>query len=152
QLAWYYDPDAVRRLLDGCRLEEFIVEAPADVAEVIPGAARREVAGRPGDGVYPLTLDTRLVDVDEDALRKFAGILREAGWRPPAAEVETSKKRPEYLTSWQEILTALGLKNNDAMRAKVRQLDEMFSSPILFGGQGEQPRVERRLLILWWDG
>lgn len=64
---------------------------------------------------------------------------------------ETTKPK-EYLTSWRAILIALGLKSNDEDREKVRNLNTRYAGPIIFSGQGAQPKVEKSKLIEWWNG
>jgi hypothetical protein len=71
---------------------------------------------------------------------------------------EPTAKRPlapdppqEYLTNWGEILSALGMKNNTDSRTKVRRLNKSYAGPIVFPGQGSQPRVTKQPLLAWWN-
>ncbi|NQT15093.1 MAG: hypothetical protein HQ582_20215 [Planctomycetes bacterium] len=57
----------------------------------------------------------------------------------------------EYTTSWREILVALGLKNNTEDRERVRNLNAHYGGPIVFPGQGAQPKADRNKLIAWWN-
>ena len=56
-----------------------------------------------------------------------------------------------YLTNWREILVALDMSNNSEDREKVRNLNDKYGGPILFPGQGVQPKVERTKFIEWWN-
>jgi hypothetical protein len=58
----------------------------------------------------------------------------------------------KYLTRWQEILSVLGLDNNDTDKAKVRTLNEHYDGPIKMPKKGGQPRVDQAKLLAWWDG
>jgi len=83
--------------------------------------------------------------VDADALA--AGIQEEAGEPPAAADVSPAK----YLTSWREILIALGMKHNSEDRQKVSRLNKTIDGPINIPGKGKQPFVERGALLEWWN-
>jgi hypothetical protein len=138
-------------------------------AEPVRGAAQRTVAtrGQPGESAedgpvlkdrgFP-TYQTRPVEVIViDVQGAAANKLGQQGAREePSAPAERGAfpertKRPDYLASWQEILEALDQKNNEAMRGKVRRINETFHGPIVFPGQGAQPQVERGALTAWWD-
>ena len=54
-----------------------------------------------------------------------------------AAELGPAKK---YLTSWREILVALGMKNNNEDREKVRNLNHRYDGPIVIPRQARNPR------------
>jgi hypothetical protein len=54
--------------------------------------------------------------------------------------------------SWREILDAVGQPNDDEMRNRVRNLNDIHDGPIIFGGRGSQPKVEQSKLIKWWNG
>jgi len=58
----------------------------------------------------------------------------------------------EYLTNWRAILVALERKNNAVNREQVRHLNDTYGGPILFPGQGAQPKVNKAKLIEWWNG
>lgn len=70
-------------------------------------------------------------------------------------DVGTKNNREEpvsYLFDWPAILTALGLKSSDSeARGRVKQANERFSGPILTGGQGKRPKVNKAKLIEWWN-
>jgi len=59
---------------------------------------------------------------------------------------------PQYLTSWREILIALGFKNNREDKQKVSRLNKSYSGPIKTPGQGKQPFVKKAELLSWWAG
>jgi len=59
---------------------------------------------------------------------------------------------PQYLTSWREILIALGFKYNQEGKQKVSRLNESYSGPIKTPGQGMQPLVDKAKLLEWWPG
>src|SRR5262249_41202901 len=60
---------------------------------------------------------------------------------------------PIYCDSWVKVLTTLGLKNDRAgkERARVRQLNDKYEGPIIFGGQGTQPFANRAKLLAWYE-
>lgn len=58
----------------------------------------------------------------------------------------------EYLTSWQEILIALEMRNNNSNKQKVERLNETYSGPIIKPGQGKQPFADNVKLLEWWNG
>jgi hypothetical protein len=181
KLLWVYfesDLEAIKTqdTLQERQHERGLVAPDGARAEPVRGAAQRTAAAREqsvervegtptlNDPGFP-TYQTRpaeviLIDVREQAASKLRqrGVSEESSREPQrdAAKLEAASpaktKRPDYLTSWQEILMALQLKNNETMRAKVKQLDECSTGPILFGGRGEQPRVERGALVAWWAG
>lgn len=69
-----------------------------------------------------------------------------AHWDEPVTPAEPKV----YLTSWREILDALGLKPDQ--RGKVAKLNKDFDGPIVIAKQGSQPTVERGKLLAWWNG
>jgi hypothetical protein len=72
-----------------------------------------------------------------------------AGGTPPGAEDPPPNG---YLLSWAEVLDALGQGNNDTKRNQVRQLNDKYGGPIIFTGQGAQPKVAKNKLLYWWNG
>jgi hypothetical protein len=66
---------------------------------------------------------------------------------PPATKAATT-----YLLSWREILNAVNLPSNNENRRRLRQLNESHDGPILFIGQGAQPKVAKNKLVDWWNG
>lgn len=60
----------------------------------------------------------------------------------------------EYLTSWREILIALGMKDNAEDQGKVKRLSKRFSEgcPITIPKQGAQPKADKAKLLEWWNG
>jgi hypothetical protein len=58
---------------------------------------------------------------------------------------------PKYLTSWREILIALGFRNNAEDRGKVKHLNNQYQGPIVIPKQGAQPKVNEAKLREWYD-
>jgi hypothetical protein len=59
----------------------------------------------------------------------------------------------QYCMNWREILDALELKNNEENRNRVRTANEDYEGPIIAAPkQGGQPKVERKTLLVWWNG
>ncbi len=56
-----------------------------------------------------------------------------------------------YLTSWREILNALGMKLTASFISKVRRLNLAYDGPIILGTKGKQPEVEKGDLLGWYD-
>ena len=70
-------------------------------------------------------------------------------------EATSSTKPPPpkvYFTSWRELLLALDLKNTAEMQNKVRSLNKSHDGPIVLPRKGSQPKVERSVLLEWWNG
>lgn len=65
--------------------------------------------------------------------------------KPPDAPVK-------YLTKWPEILIALGMKNNNEDRGRVKHANSQYNGPIVIPKQGAQPKVNKAKLIEWWNG
>jgi hypothetical protein len=76
-----------------------------------------------------------------------AGADRRQGDAPPAAE-----KPVVYLLSWHEILDAVGMKNHDENRRRVRELNDQYQGPIIRPSRGGQPKVDKDKLLQWWAG
>jgi hypothetical protein len=57
-----------------------------------------------------------------------------------------------YLLSWGEILGAVGLKNNEQNRHRVRDLNAQYGGPIIRPPQGGQPKANKDKLLRWWAG
>lgn len=56
-----------------------------------------------------------------------------------------------YLWNWREILSALGLRNDDENRRRVRDANIKFDGPITLPKKGSQPKVCKERLLTWWD-
>lgn len=73
-----------------------------------------------------------------------------------ATATATSNDEPPkpavYLTSWREILIALGMHDNAEDKQKVSRLNKSFDGSIISRGQGTQPFVEKTALLKWWAG
>lgn len=69
----------------------------------------------------------------------------------PATGTSAKEVAKQYLPTWLAILHALGLKNSREERQRVSKLNDSYSGPILFTGQGQQPKSERQALITWWN-
>jgi hypothetical protein len=71
--------------------------------------------------------------------------------RPPDRE-SGDQEVTRYLTSWREILIALGMRNDREDREKVRNLNTHYAGPIAIPKRGAQPKVDQEKLIAWWNG
>jgi hypothetical protein len=74
----------------------------------------------------------------------------------PAASVApdaaaSSKEPAKYLMCWREVLAALGLRNTEEARRRVRRMNELRQGPIVMPRRGGQPTVERGKLLAWWN-
>jgi hypothetical protein len=56
-----------------------------------------------------------------------------------------------YLFSWQQILFAVGMTNDDETRGRVAKLNGEYDGPIILPKQGGQPKVEKAQLLKWWN-
>jgi hypothetical protein len=77
-----------------------------------------------------------------------AGPLAPPGTNPANSTTEAPSPAT-LLTSWGEILGALGLKKQD--REKVSRLNKTRGGPIKPGKRGQQPIVDRLQLLEWWN-
>lgn len=97
--------------------------------------------------VSPVTGTVQGTPGDVDAL---VGELRTIQAAAAQAEMGLQGKPKTYLTSWAEILDALGLKKDQ--RGKVAKFNKDFDGPIVVEKQGAQPRVELSTLLAWYNG
>lgn len=97
--------------------------------------------------VSPVTGTVQGTPGDVDAL---VGELRTIQAAAAQAEMGLQGKPKTYLTSWAEILDALGLKKDQ--RTKVVKFNKDFVGPIVVEKQGAQPRVELSTLLAWYNG
>ena len=102
----------------------------------------REWAAMSNDGKRDVVVLPQQPDVDEDR----------APFGFPIPKTQETAVPIHYLTSWREILLALGMKNNNEDREKVRNLNAQYNGPIVIPKQGAQPKVDKAKLIEWWNG
>lgn len=57
----------------------------------------------------------------------------------------------KLLFGWADIAEAVGQKNDEAFQKRVKALHARIQSPIVFGGQGKPPTVDRAKLLSWWN-
>lgn len=69
-----------------------------------------------------------------------------------AAASAPNDKPVSYCFGWAQIVDAIGLKNDQETRNRIRRLNQEHGGPILVEGQGAQPKVNFEKLILWWNG
>jgi hypothetical protein len=74
--------------------------------------------------------------------------------RIPITQRATAKSLPpkSYLTSWREILAAVGMANNKTSRTAVKKLNRTYAGPIVTPKQGAQPKADKAKLLEWWNG
>jgi hypothetical protein len=147
--------DRLQREYDKLRAEPEAakVETPSRLAVAYAKECAEYVCG---DQATRETVATRLRKRvkgagEEEPNRVDCGKLATAtGQSNGATAAEPLEPTKAYLTSWGEILAALKLKTSD--KNKVTKLNAMHDGPILMGGRGEQPTVERSELIAWHEG
>ena len=76
----------------------------------------------------------------------------EGGGEQPPRSLAPLPVPEKQLTSWREILVALGMTYNSEDKQKVDRLNETFNGPIVKPGQGMQPFANKRKLLEWWNG
>jgi hypothetical protein len=77
---------------------------------------------------------------------------RPAEEKPATTPAPARDQTPiQWLTNWREILSALDIRDNMEDREKVRNLHTRYNGPILFPGQGAQPKADKAKLIEWWN-
>ena len=99
---------------------------------------------------------SELTDTEAEwVCRWLKDVMQAHGTRdePPAGEALTAPPPLPLamLTSWREILVALGLKNNREDQGKVSRLNGRYAGPICIPGRGAQPVVDKAKLIKWWN-
>jgi hypothetical protein len=58
-----------------------------------------------------------------------------------------------YLVNWREIAIAVGMKDNQEDKAKIKAMSNNDpDSPIIIPKQGAQPKVDKAKLLAWWNG
>jgi hypothetical protein len=65
----------------------------------------------------------------------------------PAGDLTPAK----LLMNWREILDALEKENSEERQRQVRELNNLFDGPIIFPGQGGQPKADKEKLLRWWN-
>lgn len=133
---------ALREYLARVRLNEVAEPTPLSV----------ELARLDADG-----FGTHLADVLQEKFPDTMSVILKAvqaaagsGGRP---EVTAPPGPPvSYLLNWTEILDALNLPNTEEKRGQVRVLNDKYDGPIVFSGQGGQPKVVKDKLLAWWNG
>jgi len=111
---------------------------------------------------YKVSLPKEIADYEELAIRAGFSVdyIQKGKWSPddimPKVQgyllrLQDEIKPKKYLNNWREILVTLGMKNNSEDREKVRNFNSRYDGPILFPGQGAQPKVEKTRIIEWWD-
>jgi len=127
---------------------------PADEKDLLAFA---EWMGGEGGAFWGLMRAAReLTDTEaEGVCRSLDDVMQAHGTRdePPAEEALTAPPPLPLpmLTSWREILVALGLKNNHEDQGKVSRLNKQYAGPICIPGRGAQPVVDKAKLIEWWN-
>lgn len=131
------------------KLAEELVPPSADGYDPFPEATLAaevfERIGLPPGEFTKLSVPERVA-----LLRKaLAGEQAEPAATPTAADALPPKS---YLVNWREILIALGLTYSSEDRERVRYANDQYNGPILFPGQGAQPKVNKAKVVEWWNG
>ena len=72
--------------------------------------------------------------------------------KPQNGEQQPPNVPKDYLSSWREILDALGKANNTTEQRRVRDAHAKFPGPIIMPTHGGQPKVVKGDLLVWWNG
>ena len=72
--------------------------------------------------------------------------------KTPDGEQQPLNAPKVYLSSWRELLDALGKDNNTTERRHVRAAHKKFPGPIIMPTHGGQPTVVKTDLLVWWNG
>jgi hypothetical protein len=70
---------------------------------------------------------------------------------PTLRATHTPSFQYPILSRWSDICEVLGLPNDKRSRQVLRQLHNMYGSPIELPPRGGQPKVWTNLLLEWWD-
>ena len=103
-----------------------------------------------------MTIDER-AELQERIRRERAKLLALPGFADNGTgagapgEPQAAEPAP-ILTSWREILIALGYKHNEEDKQKVARLNKTYGGPITIPGQGKQPLADKTALLDWWNG
>ena len=110
-------------------------DPPIPVDCVAPGLPQSEVMGR-----------LQMFCLKEIALSKVMPVLK-----PANAPVGVPDKPKKLLFGWTAIAAAVGEKSSSEFRKRVARLNRQCNGPIVSGGRGAQPAVDREALVSWWD-
>lgn len=90
----------------------------------------------------------------ERAIEQVEWLLEKKAVPAPSAPARLGGEQipAKLLMNWAQILNSLDLPNDDTNRHLVRRLNSEHDGPLLFGGQGSQPKVNKAMLIEWWNG
>ncbi len=72
--------------------------------------------------------------------------------KTPDGEQQPPNAPKVYLSSWRELLDALGKDNNTTEQRRVRAAHKKFPGPIIMPTHGGQPTVVKTDLLVWWNG
>lgn len=101
------------------------------------------------DGVAaPNFSPTLLADLRDELLRVATPPSSEPKEVPAPADQEV----PEFIFGWGEITSVLKVLNDDTSQRRIRGFHDAHDSPIVFGGHGQPPMVDKHKLIAWWRG
>jgi hypothetical protein len=94
----------------------------------------------------------RYAQVCVSALAWLKGKMAAAPEAEQAHQQPPDDARPaKLLMNWREILDALELEHTEERQRQVRELNERYAGPIIFQGQGGQPKANKEKLLQWWN-
>ena len=94
-----------------------------------------------------------LLAVRDEATRlRFAKLTALDSDKTPDGEQQPPNAPKIYLSSWRELLDALGKDNNTTEQRHVRAAHKKFPGPIIMPTHGGQPTVVKTDLLVWWNG
>ncbi|MCG2685354.1 MAG: hypothetical protein L6306_17255 [Planctomycetales bacterium] len=130
------------------------IKADVEVAELIGKAAQvapgNKIILEVVDKFTPLEEWGPVLAQVEAELRHAENVLSPA---QPGKGGEGAEVPCQYLTSWREIVIALGMKDNQEDKGKVKTLSTKDPDcPIIIPKQGAQPKVKKVKLLAWWNG
>jgi len=87
------------------------------------------------------------------AMLEWAATRLDLGRAPNVGNQVSGRKeglREARLSTWEDVLEALDVRDDNEDREEIRKLNVLYGGPITFAKGESQPTVERRKLIEWW--
>ena len=155
----FFQADALRQAYKRFR-EAFFAESGALDSITLTKAEEERLAAMT-DEDHSLTME--FLTGSEEQLRRDLGEaigsmarcledIKRLHGNPSVVPEDPSTKPANMLTSWRDILVAMGLKYNNEDKSKVSGVNKTYDGPIIIPGQGRRPLVEKTKLLLWWNG
>ena len=93
----------------------------------------------------------RAAEPSTDPIESLTSPRQEASTEKRVREETTLEQPKSILHGYKDILAALHIQFTKDQRERVKYANQTQDGPIIVGKRGEKPRVDRRLLVKWWN-